>query len=317
MKKLISLLLVLCMMVPFAAMAEEAAPVKTGLYFSTDLTGSKDGQGYAYIAITGVAVDDNGVITACVIDMIQARINFDENGKLTTDKATEFQSKNELKDGYGMRKASAIGAEWNEQAAAFATLCVGKTAEEVQALTLNEKGVAVDAITSCTLPANEFIVSVVGAVANAEHRGAKAGDVLKLTQVSNASKSKDATETADGQTQCYTHVGLFTLNGDVITSAYIDAVQATVKFNAQGKITSDPTAPVLTKNELKDGYGMKGISPIGKEWYEQAAAFCTFITGKTLDEAIAIATNPSEFDVITSCTIGTEDFLKLIVKSGL
>ena len=163
MKKLISLLLVLCMMVPFAAMAEEAAPVKTGLYFSTDLTGSKDGQGYAYIAITGVAVDDNGVITACVIDMIQARINFDENGKLTTDQATEFQS----------------------------------------------------------------------------------------------------------------------------------------------------------KNELKDGYGMKGISPIGKEWYEQAAAFCTFITGKTLDEAIAIAVNPGETDVITSCTIGTEDFLKLIVKSGL
>ena len=107
------------------------------------------------------------------------------------------------------------------------------------------------------------------------------------------------------------------LQGDVITSAYIDAVQANVKFNAQGKITSDPTAPVLTKNELKDGYGMKGISPIGKEWYEQAAAFCTFITGKTLDEAIAIAVNPGETDVITSCTIGTEDFLKLIVKSGL
>ena len=35
------------------------------------------------------------------------------------------------------------------------------------------------------------------------------------------------------------------------------------------------------------------------------------------DEAIAIAVNPGETDVISSCTIGTEDFLKLIVKAGL
>ena len=31
-----------------------------------------------------------------------------QTGKLTTDLATEFQSKNELGDGYGMRKASSI-----------------------------------------------------------------------------------------------------------------------------------------------------------------------------------------------------------------
>ena len=72
-----------------------------------------------------------------------------------------------------------------------------------------------------------------------------------------------------------------------------------------------------SKNVIKEGYGMKAISPIGKEWYEQTAAFCAFITGKTLNEAIAIAVNPAETDVATSCTIGTEDFLKLIVKAGL
>ena len=317
MKKLISLLLILCMALSFAALAEEAAPVKTGLHFSTDLSGSKDGQGYAYIAITGVAVDDNGFITACVIDMIQSKINFDETGKLTTDKATEFKSKNELGDSYGMRAVSSIKAEWNEQAAAFAAYCVGKTAEQLQGITLNDKGLAADIVSSCTMTANQFLPGVLDAVAKAEHRGAKAGDTLKLTQVSTMSKSKDATESAEGQTQCYTHAGLFTLNGDVITSAYIDAVQATVKFNAQGKITSDVTAAVQTKNEIKEGYGMKAISPIGKEWYEQAAGFCTFITNKTLNDAIAIAANPGETDVVSSCTIGTEDFLKLIVKSGL
>ena len=158
--------------------------------------------------------------------------------------------------------------KWNEQANAFAAYCVGKTAEQLQGIALNELGQAVDVIASCTLTADEFLPGVLDAIAKAEHRGAKAGDVLKLAQYSTASNSKDATETADGQTQVYTHAGMFTLNGDVITSAYIDAVQANVKFSAEGKVTTDLTAPVLTKNELKEGYGMKRVSPIGKDWYE-------------------------------------------------
>ena len=98
-------------------------------------------------------------------------------------------------------------------------------------------------------------------------------------------------------------------------SCCIDAVQATVKFNAAGKIVSDLTAPILTKNELKDNYGMKGVSCIGMEWYGQTAGFCAFITGRTLDEAVAV--NPGGTDAVTSCTIGTDDFHKLIDKAGL
>ncbi len=317
MKKLLSLMLILCMLVPFAAVAEEAAPVKTGLSFVTDLTSSKDGQAQANIAITAVAVDANGVITACVIDMIQGKVKFDETGKVTSDLTADVQSKLELGDGYNMRGASSIKAEWNEQANAFAAWCVGKTVEQLQAAELNENNQVVDIVASCTLKVTEFLPGVVDAVSKAADNGAKAGDVLKLVQTSNISGSKDATAEADGLAQVYTHVGMFTLNGDVITSAYIDAVQAKVNFSAEGKVTSDLTVAPLTKNELKEGYGMKAISPIGKDWYEQAAGFCAFITGKTLNEAIAVAANPGETDVVASCTIGTEDFLKLIVKSGL
>ncbi len=318
MRKILSLMLCLMMIIScIPAIAEEAAPVKTGLSFITTLDSSKDGQSQANLALTAVTVDDNGVITNCVIDYVQAKIKFDETGKITTDMATKFQSKNELGDGYGMRKASSISAEWNEQAAAFAAYCVGKTIEELKNMPLDESGKPVDIIASCTLAANEFMAGVEDAVANAVHMGAKKGDVLKLVQYSDMAKSKDATAEADGQTQVYAHVGAFTLNGDVITSAYIDAVQANVKFNAQGKITSDITAAVQSKNVIKEGYGMKAISPIGKEWYEQAAGFCAFITGKTLNEAIAIAANPAETDVVASCTIGTEAFLQLIVKAGL
>ncbi len=317
MKKFLSLLLALCMLLPAAAMAEEAAPVKTGLSISATASAARNGGVQTEIVLAAVTVDDNGVIDACAFDVIQATIGFDAAGKLTTDLSTEFQSKMELGDKYGMRVASSISAEWNEQAAAFAAYCVGKTLEEVQGMALTEDGKGVDVIASCTLAVSEFLPGLTAAVNNAAHLGAKKGDALKLVQSSNMSSSKDASDSAEGQAQVYAHMGAFTLAGDVITSCTIDAVQATTKFDATGAITTDLTVPFQTKNEIKEGYGMKAISPIGKEWYEQAAGFCAFITGKTLDEAIAIAVNPSETDVVASCTIGTEDFLKLIVKAGL
>lgn len=317
MRKLLSFALSLMLLFScIPAFAEEVEAVKTGLSFVTTLNSSKDGQAQANLALTAVTVDANGVITDCVIDYMQAKIKFDETGKLTTDKATVFQTKNELGDGYGMRKASAIGAEWNEQAAAFAAYCVGKTLDQLAAIELNEKGIAVDIAASCSLKADDFLPGVIDAVNNAADLGAKKGDALKLATYATMSKSKDATAEANGLAQVYAHVGVFTLNGDVITSCYIDAVQANVNFDAQGKITSDITVPATSKNNLKDGYGMRGASKIGKEWFEQSAGFAAFITGKTLNEAVAIARNPAETDVVASCTIKTGDFLQLIVKAA-
>ena len=316
MRKILSL--VLCLMLAVAcipAMAEEAAPVKTGLSFVTNIALGRGGAGtQTNIALCAVTVDDNGVIDACAIDYIQAKVAFDAEGKLTTAKGTEFQSKIELDDAYAMRGASSISAEWDEQANAFAAYCVGKTIEELKAAEVTESNQIVDILSTCTLSANEFMAGVEDAVAKAAHLGAKKGDALKLVQTSNLNTAVDATAEADGQFQVYAHVGAFTLNGDVITSAYIDAVQANGTFTAKGEVTSDLTAPVPTKNEKKEAYGMKGISPIGKEWYEQAAGFCAFITTKTVAEAVQVAANPAETDVVSTCTIKTGDFQKLLEK---
>ena len=102
-----------------------------------------------------------------------------------------------------------------------------------------------------------------------------------------------------------------------IVAVKFDVVQPKAAFDAAGAASGELNAAPQTKKELKEGYGMKRVSSIGKEWYEQAAAFCAFITGKTLNEAIAIAANPAETDVIASCTISTSDYLQLIVKAGL
>jgi hypothetical protein len=99
----------------------------------------------------------------------------------------------------------------------------------------------------------------------------------------------------------------------------IDASQCNVNFDKTGKITTDLTAALQTKNELKENYGMKGASAIGKEWYEQAAAFAQYITGKTAAEVTGItvdegshATSP---DLTASVTISLGDIMAAFAKA--
>ena len=71
-----------------------------------------------------------------------------------------MKSKQELGDDYGMRGASSIGKEWNEQADALAAYCVGKTYEEVVAgVAADEKGypTSADVVSGCTMKVNAFL----------------------------------------------------------------------------------------------------------------------------------------------------------------
>jgi len=323
MRKIVALILCLMLAVScIPAMAEEAVAVKTGLSISTSMAAAKNGGVQVTLNLTAVTVDDNGVIDACVIDSIQATVGVDAAGQLTTDPATLFQSKNELGDGYGMRGVSSIGAEWNEQAAAFAAYCVGKTIDEVKAMPVTESGAPADAdlAAGCTMGAYNFLPGVEDAVNKAQHMGAKKGDTLKLAHVTSASGSASASAEANGKTQVYATIGAATFNGEVITSCTIDAVQANAAFDATGAVTSDLTAPVASKNELGDAYGMRKASAIGAEWNEQAAGFCTYVTGKTLAEVSGIAVTeggyPTDADLTATTTRGLDDFLSLMEKLG-
>lgn len=149
--------------------------LKLGLAISTDISGStdageEDGLAQTNISLAAVTVDSDGKIVSCVIDEVQGKINFSAEGKIVTDLATEFQSKQELKEDYGMKKASPIGKEWNEQADAFAEYCIGKTADEVMGIAVTEEGVAADEdlAASCTVHIGGFQAIVAKAVENAK-----------------------------------------------------------------------------------------------------------------------------------------------------
>ncbi len=311
-----------------SATPSDTTAVKTGLSISAsvadskDASADKDGVAKSEMTLVAVTVDDNGVIDSCVIDIFESKISFDATGKLTTDPATQFPTKNELGDEYGMKKASPIGKEWNEQAAALAEYAVGKTVDELMGLPVNEKGAPTDAdlVSSVTISVGGYLAGIQEAVNNATHLGAQKGDKLALTSDANMKKSKDATAEKDGLAQAYTYFAAVTLQGDTVTSCYIDSVQANVNFNASGVITSDLTAAVPSKNQLGDEYGMKKASAIGKEWNEQAAAFSAYATGKTVSEITGMALNdkggPADPDVASSVTIGISSLQTLIAKAA-
>ncbi len=304
----------------------ETGAVKTGLSIVTSLsaesaTAEADGVAKTDIAVVAVTVDDNGVIRSCVIDGIQANITFSTEGKLTTT-ATEFPSKNELGEDYGMKAYSGIGKEWNEQAAAVAEYAVGKTVDELKNGAVDETGAVADAdlASSATIYIGGFISGIEAAVNNATHLGASEGDTLSLTAITTAGSSKDASADGDGTAQAYANIAAVTMKDGVITSCVIDAVQSNVAFTTEGAISGEVSETVATKNELGENYGLKAYSGIGKEWNEQTASFCEYVVGKTVDEVTGIAVGetgaPADADLSASVTIAIDDFVALIEKAA-
>ena len=110
----------------------------------------------------------------------------------------------------------------------------------------------------------------------------EAGVKTGMAIVSSTSVS-DADADADGKAQVDSTVAAVLVGEDgKIISCKLDVAQNKVAVNADGSF--DTTATFKSKQELKEDYNMKGASPIGKEWYEQANAFAEYVVGMTAEE---------------------------------
>jgi len=172
---------------------------------------------------------------------------------------------------------------------------------------------------TATIYLGGYVAGIEAAAANARHLGAVRGDELRLASVNSIGSSKSAADGAAGNAQLDSTVTALTVRDGIITSCTIDAVQASVAFDASGMITSDVTQPVQTKNQLGEAYGMKRYGGATYEWNEQAAAFAAYVTGRSLDGVTGIAvdesTRPAEADLAASVTIKIGDFQNLIAKA--
>ena len=301
--------------------------VKTGLYIGTSLkdtksaTAEENGEVKYDVTVVAVTVDDNGVIQSCIIDSVGTSVLFDASGAITTDLTANIQTKNELGENYGMKLYGGAKYEWNEQAAALANYAVGKTVEELKSGAINESGKAADAdlASTATIYLGGYVSGIEAAVANAQHLGAQAGDELRLAMTPAVKSSKSADDENAGVAQLDMDVTALTMKDGVITSCYIDSLQAKVSFDASGVITTDLSAPVQTKNQLGEAYGMKLYAGAAYEWNEQAASFAAYVTGKTPAEVAGIAidegTKPTEADLAATVTIAVGGFQALIAKA--
>lgn len=301
--------------------------VKTGLAIVTDLSdctnasAEGDGQVKYDVNFAAVTLDENGVILSCQIDSLGAAVTFDQTGALTSDVNAEVKTKNELGEAYGMKAYAGSQYEWNEQAAAVAQYAVGKTVEELKTMAVDETGHAADAdlATTATIYIGGYVSAIEKAAANAQALGASAEDTLKLAIVPSLGKTFVPSGENDGTVQLDCDVTALTVNGGVITSCFIDSLQAKVNYNASGVITSDLSAGVLTKNEMGEAYGMKAYAGSQFEWNEQAANFASYVTGKTADQVAGIAvdekTAPADADLAAGVTISIGGFQALIAKA--
>ena len=300
--------------------------LKTGLAVSTKISDSVSATAEAAgaaaydITIAAVTVDDNGVIRSCKVDSVPATVNFGTDGVITTDLATVIDTKNEKGENYGMSKVSAVG-EWDAQVAALCNFAVGKTVAELKSGAVSESGYApegTDLASSATIYLGGYVAVIEAAVNNAQHLGAIDGDELKLVTLNSIASSASATADKAGTAQLDANIAVVTVREGVVSSCIIDAVQGKISFDATGAITTDLTAPVQTKNELGEGYGMKAWGGATYEWNEQAASFAAYVTGKTAAEVAGIAVTegkPSDADLAASVTIAIGDFQGLIAKA--
>ena len=295
--------------------------LKTGLAIVASTAGSKDAEKADYdVTLVAVLVDDNGVIRDCIIDSIGATVTFDATGTITTAVTAPIQTKNELGDAYGMVNAGAV-AEWYQQADALAQFAIGKTVAEFKSGAVDATGKAPagsDLASSATIYLGGYVAAVEVAVNNAKHLGAQGGDELRLAAMPSL-KANNATAENVGAIELNCDVTALTVKDSVITSCYIDSLQAKVEFGTDGVITKGISNAVETKNQLGDRYGMVAWQGAIAEWYQQAASFASYITGKTAAQVAGIAvdagTKPTDADLVSSVTIAIGGFQSLIAKA--
>jgi len=296
MKKLIVLLLAICMAFSLTACGPKEVEYTLGLGVTTSLDSTKDGKVQVDGTVAAVVLDANGKIVACAIDAIQNKANIEAGAVVVSN----LKTKMELGDDYNMVKYSGgtCTKEWYQQANAFAAYCVGKTIDDIKKMELVDRATVdgqhagymvttdKDLFASCSIQLTDFVAAVVKAGQDEFATTFKTAAEFKLGVAACNSylDSTAAAEGTEGLAALYSEFAACVVADGKIIACLNDATQPKVKFNLDGTITSKTFAG--TKRELKDNYNMVKYSggECTHEWYEQSASFSAYCVGKTAEE---------------------------------
>lgn len=131
--------------------------------------GDTDGSAEINTIVAAVAIDGQGRITNCILDKVENKLSVSNTGSIGSPANTEYSTTKELGDSYGMKGASPIGKEWNEQIASFEQYVIGKTIKEVNGIKTDAQGYAEenDLTSSVTISISDFQAAITKAAENA------------------------------------------------------------------------------------------------------------------------------------------------------
>ena len=349
MKKIISLLLVVFMVVSFAACGtkpttdenngdEVATALKFGMGIvasygdAKDADGDTNGECKAETTAVAVLLDNAGKIVDIAIDSVDAKAAWTSEGVASATE--EVKTKYELGTAYNMaaygKKHDGTDGkvlEWFEQIDAFVATAKGKTLDEVKAFVGEDTYTTGDlAAAGCTISVGSIMAALEEAVKNAAASEATAEDTVKIAFATSV-ENTDATEEKEGSVEFEeTIVAAVTDKDGKVVVAKTDCAVVTVTFDTKGVATVDTTAEIKTKLDLGTDYNMAaygkkhdGSDGAVKEWFEQAAAFDAALVGKTASEfaSLADADGYGTGDLATAgCTIGISDMIKAADKAA-
>ena len=326
MKKIVAFLLLACMMLSLAACGSSGSEYKLGMGVDLSTDSSKENNAQVDATVAAVVTDKDGKIVACRLDVAQSKMDVTGGA---VDAAKTFQTKLELGDDYGMVAYGNAIAEWYDQAKAFESYVVGKTAAEVEGIetVLNETGhnVATDEalLAGCTMDITAFKAAVVKAC-NDEKGATFTGKdfTLGVAAITAADESTAATDSDDAVVKMYTEYAAAVVGKDgKILAALTDATQPKITADKNGQITGADFKG--TKRELGADYGMVAYGNAIAEWDAQAKAFADYTVGKTAAEVAGIETVESNGHNVTtdetlyaSCTMDISGMIAVIALAA-
>ena len=217
-----------------------------------------------------------------------------------------------------------------------------KAINELPAKIVEANSADVDVIAGATITSKAIIYAVKNALDPAanpwpiqkeetpvvEAPKGEAGPIVKVGLGQNISiaKSKSATAEATAAAQADVTIAAVGFDADgKVASVTVDVAQNKVAFDKDLKVTTDRAAELKSKKDLGPDYGMVKASSIGKEWYEQMAAFENWMIGKTVEEITGLKVkerdanhkNVPDVPELTSTVTITVEGYQAVVKEAI
>lgn len=299
-----------------------------GLGYSANFAQSY-GTYQADVTAAAVVFDKDNVVVNAYLDVAQVKVapkvDGDNVGLELTGTAAEkvredhcVKTKLELGELYGMKNASAIGKEVNDQINSFVAWTIGKSLTEIRGAAGSD-GYATDAglKATCSIKIVDFVNAYVDALGHTNEFTHDAGDV-KVGLAMNAglaynygkpsveiSTDLAASAVVDGK------VAASLLDVVVVHPSLVEDTDPTTKeglgtYSIKGLDTTSKYhkgGSIISKSKLGDGYAMAsrngGNATCTLEWFEQAWALEGATIGKTSEEIAAFKAKEGEIATVT------------------